>query len=54
MTTTAYPVGIGIGQLLQQGNRFYNVFIETWFSVADEGPGQPNWQIYFALNMQFY
>lgn len=31
----------------------YNFFAEPQFSVADDGPGQPQWQIYFALNMQF-
>ncbi len=48
------PLGIGIGQVLKKGKNVYNVFIEPQFSVADDGPGQPDWQIYFALNMQFY
>jgi len=48
------PLGIGIGQVLKKGKTVYNIFIEPQFSVADEGPGQPEWQVYFALNMQFY
>jgi len=27
--------------------------VEPQYSVADEGPGWAEWQIYFALNMQF-
>jgi hypothetical protein len=47
------PLGIGIGQVIKQGKTVYNVFVEPQFSVADRGPGQPKWQIYIALNMQF-
>lgn len=48
------PLSLGIGKVLKQGKTVYNVFIEPQFSVADDGPGLPDWQIYFALNMQFY
>ena len=47
------PLGVGIGQVIKQGKTVYNVFVEPQFSVADEGPGQPEWQIFMALNMQF-
>lgn len=47
------PLGIGIGQVIKQGKTVYNVFVEPQVSVADRGPGQPEWQIYFGLNMQF-
>jgi hypothetical protein len=47
------PLGIGIGQVVKQGKTVYNFFVEPQFSVADRGPGQPEWQIFFALNMQF-
>jgi hypothetical protein len=47
------PLGIGIGQVIKQGKTVYNVFVEPQVSVADRGPGQPDWQIYFGLNMQF-
>ena len=46
-------VGLGIGKVIRQGKTVYNFFVEPQFSVADRGPGQPEWQIYFALNMQF-
>jgi hypothetical protein len=47
------PLGIGIGRIIKKGKTVYNFFVEPQFSVADSGPGQPNWQIFFALNLQF-
>ena len=47
------PLGIGYGKVIKKGKTVYNLFVEPQFSVADRGPGQPEWQIYFALNMQF-
>ena len=48
------PVGVGLGKVIRKGNTVYNFFVEPQYSVADRGAGQPEWQIYFALNMQFY
>ncbi len=47
------PLGVGIGHVIKKGKTVYNVFIEPQFSVLDEGPGQPEWQIFFGFNMQF-
>ena len=47
------PVGIGIGQVFPRGKTVYNIFIEPQYSIADRGPGQPEWQIFVGLNMQF-
>ena len=47
------PLGIGIGQVFKRGKTVYNTFIEPQFSVADDGPGQPEWQIFLGFNMQF-
>jgi hypothetical protein len=47
------PLGIGIGQVIKKGKTVYNFFVEPQFSVADSGPGQPEWQVFFALNLQF-
>lgn len=47
------PLGLGIGQVIKRGNTVFNLFVEPQWSVADDGPGQPEWQILFALNMQF-
>lgn len=47
------PLGIGYGQVFKRGNTVYNVFIEPQFSVADDGPNQPEWQVFLGFNMQF-
>lgn len=47
------PLGIGIGQVEKKGKTVYNYFVEPQFSAWDKGPGQPEWQIFFGLNMQF-
>lgn len=47
------PLGVGIGQVIKRGKTVYNFFVEPQFSVADHGPGQPEWQLFFALNLQF-
>ena len=52
------PLGLGIGKVFQEptadgGKNVYNFFIEPQYSVADDGV-QPEWQVYAALNMQFY
>ena len=47
------PVGLGLGKVVKQGDTVYNFFIEPQFTILDRGPGQPELQWYFALNMQF-
>jgi len=47
------PLGIGIGQVIKKGKTVFNVFAEPQFSIADKGAGQPEWQIFMGLNMQF-
>ncbi|MEE2733593.1 MAG: hypothetical protein VYA55_22415 [Pseudomonadota bacterium] len=47
------PLGLGIGQVFKKGKTVYNLFVEPQFSVADDGPGQPEWQIFVGFNMQF-
>ncbi|MGE0624345.1 MAG: hypothetical protein AB7O54_17125 [Pseudomonadales bacterium] len=47
------PLGAGIGHVLHRGKTVYNLFIEPQYSVADKGPGQPEWQIFMGLNLQF-
>jgi hypothetical protein len=47
------PIGIGIGQVIPKGKTVYNVFIEPQWSVADKGPGWPEWQVFIGFNMQF-
>lgn len=47
------PLGVGIGQVITRGKTVYKFFVEPQFSVADRGPGQPERQLFFALNLQF-
>lgn len=51
--TRSIPLGLGIGQVLKRDKTVYNLFIEPQFSIADKGAGQPSWQIFTGLNMQF-
>jgi len=47
------PIGLGVGQVFKSGSTVYNVFIEPQVSLADDGPGQPEWQVFMGFNMQF-
>ena len=47
------PLGVGIGQVIKRDKIVYNIFVEPQFSVADDGPGYPEWQIFLGFNMQF-
>jgi hypothetical protein len=47
------PLGLGVGQVIKKDKTVYNFFIEPQGSVADRGPGQPRWQIFAGLNLQF-
>lgn len=47
------PLGVGVGQVIKKGKTVFNVFVEPQFSVADNGPEQPEWQIFLGFNMQF-
>ncbi len=35
------------------GRTVFNIFIEPQFTILHEGVGQPAFQLYTALNMQF-
>ena len=47
------PVGLGIGQVIPTEKVVYNFFIEPQFTILSKGAGQPEFQVYMALNMQF-
>ena len=47
------PMGLGVGKVMKAGKTVYNFFIEPQFTVLSRGPGQPEVQLYMALNMQF-
>lgn len=50
--TYSVPLGLGIGQVIPKGKAIYNFFVEPQWSVADKGPGYPEWQIFVGLNIQ--
>ena len=47
------PLGLGIGKVIKRKKTVFNMFIEPQISVADRGPGFPEWQIFAGFNMQF-
>lgn len=47
------PLGVGFGKVFKRGTTVFNAYVEPQFSVADEGAGQPSWQVLVGLNMQF-
>ncbi len=47
------PVGLRLGKVVQRGGTTANFFVEPQWSVAHHGDGQPEMQIYAAINLQF-
>ena len=47
------PVALGIGKVIQSDDIVYNFFVEPQFTILDRGPGQPEFQLFVGLNMQF-
>jgi hypothetical protein len=47
------PVGLGIGKVIKIKKTVFNFFVEPQPSVLVKGVGQPTFQVYTALNMQF-
>ncbi|MEP4768178.1 MAG: hypothetical protein ABJQ21_08635 [Roseibium sp.] len=48
------PLGLRLGKVFKRGKTVFNFFVEPQYSVLTKGAGQPEFQIYMALNMQFY
>lgn len=48
------PVGLGLGKAVPVGDTVVNFFIEPQYSILAEGPGQPQFQVLAAVNLQFY
>jgi len=49
----AVPLGLRVGKVTRRDNTVFNLFAEPQYTVAYEGDGLPEWQVYFGLNMQF-
>ena len=51
--THSVPIGLGVGRVIPRQKVIFNLFVEPQVSVADDGPGWPEWQVFLGLNMQF-
>ncbi len=47
------PMGLRLGKVIPGPKVVPNVFIEPQWTILDRGPGQPEFQIYVAINLQF-
>jgi len=52
-STFNVPLGIRLGKVVKSGRTVFNMFIEPQFTILHKGVGQPEVQIFTALNMQF-
>ncbi len=53
-STYVIPVGAGVGKVfVQSDGTTINVFAEPQWTIAHEGAGQPKFQLFAGLNMQF-
>lgn len=47
------PIGLGIGKVFRSKKIIHNIFVEPQVSVANEGAGWAEWQIFVGFNNQF-
>ncbi len=47
------PVGVGLGKIVKLEHEVVNLFVEPQLTVLHEGPGQPLFQMFFGMNLQF-
>ena len=47
------PFGVGVGKVMKAGRPVLNVFLEPQFTVMQEGIGQPSFQVFAGINVQF-
>lgn len=47
------PFGAGIGKVWKSGKTTLNLFAEPQWTVAHDGDGQPKFQVFMGLNLQF-
>ncbi|MGS4947273.1 hypothetical protein ACVDG3_17480 [Meridianimarinicoccus sp. RP-17] len=48
----ATPVGLGVGKVVPYERTVANFFFEPQYSVWRDGPGQPEWGVFFGINLQ--
>ena len=47
------PFGLGAGKVFRSGNAVVNVFAEPQFTVYHKGDGQPAFQVFTGINLQW-
>jgi hypothetical protein len=52
-STYNVPIGFGIGKVLATPHTVYNIFLEPQFTALNKGAGQPQFQVFAGINMQF-
>lgn len=48
------PFGFGVGKVVKAGTTNFNIFIEPQWTILYKGTGVPKFQLYTAVNMQFF
>jgi hypothetical protein len=47
------PFGLGVGKVFRSGSALLNAFLEPQWTVLHDGVGQPAFQLFAGLNVQF-
>jgi hypothetical protein len=47
------PFGLGAGKVVRAGKAVLNLFLEPQFTILHDGAGQPAFQLFAGLNLQF-
>lgn len=47
------PLGCRLGKVVKAGRTVFNVFLEPQFTMLHDGIGQPEFQLFTGINMQF-
>jgi hypothetical protein len=50
---TLIPFGLGVGKVFRANRTMVNVFVEPQLTVYSEGAGQPAYQVFFGMNLQW-
>ena len=51
--TYSLPFSVGIGKITKVGNTVFNLFIEPQYTFLHKGAGQPEFQVFTGINLQF-
>jgi len=50
---TLIPFGLGAGKVFRLGKTLVNAFVEPQFTIYHIGDGQPAWQLFSGINLQW-